>query len=309
MSHSSYTVDWAEQAEHLHDNAAIDVAWNESVAAQIVRATDRFAVDAGCGAGGMTRAIAAALPASARVVGIDGSVEVLAAAAHHTDDERISFVQASYEDGFAGAVSQPADLVWASASVHHAGDQQAAVTGLVGLLAPGGRLALAEGGLPAHYLPWDVGVGEPGLETRLIAAGQRWFERMRAELPGDVRMPYGWGTALQRAGLHAVRTRTVLTEQPAPLADNAVAVEALRSRSGGWPRPSCSTTTTARPGNACSIRTTMRGSALAMTCTCCAPAASTPANGPDPPDRATFCGLRPQKVAQSRSYTMVKSSA
>src|SRR5882757_1522956 len=230
MNHSSYTVDWAEQAEHLHDQADIDAAWNTAVAEQIVRASDRFAVDAGCGAGGMTRALAVALPAEARVVGIDGSAEVLEVAARQTTDERITFIQAAYEDGFAASVSQPADLVWASASVHHASDQQAAVDRLAELLAPGGRLALAEGGLPAHYLPWDVGVGAPGLEERLVAAGQRWFERMRAELPGATRMPYGWPTALRRAGLDAVRTRTVLTEQAAPLPDNAVAIEALRSQ-------------------------------------------------------------------------------
>lgn len=224
----TYQIDWAEQAAHLHDNAAIDVAWDAAVAARIVRPTDRLAVDAGCGAGGMTRALAAALPIEARVVGIDGTSEVLDVAAGQTDDPRVSFVRASFEDGFAAVVDAPADLVWASASVHHAADQQAAVTALAGLLAPNGRLALAEGGLPAHYLPWDVGVGEPGLEHRLIAAGQRWFGRMRAELPGSVRMPYGWTTALRNAGLTNVRTRTVLTEQPAPLADNAVAVEAVR---------------------------------------------------------------------------------
>lgn len=224
----TYQIDWAEQAAHLHDNAAIDVAWDAAVAARIVRPTDRLAVDAGCGAGGMTRALAAALPIEARVVGIDGTSEVLDVAAGQTDDPRVSFVRASFEDGFAAVVDAPADLVWASASVHHAADQQTAVTALAGLLAPNGRLALAEGGLPAHYLPWDVGVGEPGLEHRLIAAGQRWFGRMRAELPGSVRMPYGWTTALRNAGLTNVRTRTVLTEQPAPLADNAVAVEAVR---------------------------------------------------------------------------------
>lgn len=224
----TYQIDWAEQAAHLHDNAAIDVAWDAAVAARIVRPTDRLAVDAGCGAGGMTRALAAALPIEARVVGIDGTSEVLDVAAGQTDDPRVSFVRASFEDGFAAVVDAPADLVWASASVHHAADQQTAVTALAGLLAPNGRLAVAEGGLPAHYLPWDVGVGEPGLEHRLIAAGQRWFGRMRAELPGSVRMPYGWTTALRNAGLTNVRTRTVLTEQPAPLADNAVAVEAVR---------------------------------------------------------------------------------
>jgi len=226
----SYVIDWAEQAEHLHDQADIDAAWNTAVVAQIVRATDRFAVDAGCGAGGMTRALAAALPAEARVVGIDGSAEVLDVAARQTTDERITFVQAAYEDGFASAVSQPADLVWASASVHHASDQQTAVDRLADLLASGGRLALAEGGLPAHYLPWDVGVGAPGIEERLVAAGQRWFERMRAELPGVARMPYGWSSTLKRAGLSGIRTRTVLVEQSAPLPDSGIAVHALRTQ-------------------------------------------------------------------------------
>jgi hypothetical protein len=116
--------------------------------------------------------------------------------------------------------------------VHHAGDQQGAVTGLAELLAPGGRLALAEGGLPAYYLPWDVGVGEPGLEHRLVAAGQRWFERMRAALPGQVRMPYGWPEAMRRAGLTEGRTRTFLTEVPAPLPAEAreVVVHALSAQ-------------------------------------------------------------------------------
>jgi SAM-dependent methyltransferase len=111
----------------------------------------------------------------------------------------------------------PADLIWAAASVHHLGDQQAAVSALAGLLGPGGRLALAEGGLPARHLPWDVGVGEPGLELRLDLAQDRWFAQMRASLPGTVRMPYGWTEALRRAGLTEVRTRTAVLESSAPL--------------------------------------------------------------------------------------------
>ncbi|MFU8849527.1 methyltransferase domain-containing protein [Micromonospora sp. SL1-18] len=51
------------------------------------------------------------------------------------------------------AVGVRADLVWASAVVHHLGAQQGAVHAFTGLLAPGGRLALAEGGLPARHLP------------------------------------------------------------------------------------------------------------------------------------------------------------
>jgi hypothetical protein len=90
---------------------------------------------------------------------------------------------------------------------------------LASLLAPGGRLALAEGGLPSRNLPWDLGIGEPGLELRLDAAQDKWFAAMRAALPGSVPMPYGWTDALMRAGLIGVSTRTVLTEQPVPLSD------------------------------------------------------------------------------------------
>ena len=89
------------------------------------------------------------------------------------------------------AAGPGADLVWASGSVHHAGDQQRAVDTLAGLLAPGGRLALAEGGLPLRCLPWEVGVGEPGLEIRLDAAQDRWFARMRGHSRGRCRCRTG----------------------------------------------------------------------------------------------------------------------
>lgn len=228
---TAYLIDWAQEAAHAHTEAAIDAAWNAAVARDIGRHSDRLVVDVGCGDGGMTRALAAALP-EARVVGVDGSEEMLAAAAGHTSDDRIRFVRASYEEGFAEAIGEPVDLAWASHSVHHAGDQQAALRALAELLAPDGRLALAEGGLSSQYLPWDVGLGEPGLEHRLIAAGQQWFAGMRAALPGSVRMPYGWLSAMQRAGLVDGRSRTFLIDLPAPLSDEGrrLVEHALRSQ-------------------------------------------------------------------------------
>jgi SAM-dependent methyltransferase len=117
----------------------------------------------------------------------------------------------------ADAIGGPADLVWASAVVHHSPDQQATVDVLAGLLAPQGRLALAEGGLPRRHLPWDLGTGRPGLESRLEQAQDGWFAAMRDSLPGAVRLPYGWPNALRRAGLADVTTWTSLIERPAPL--------------------------------------------------------------------------------------------
>jgi SAM-dependent methyltransferase len=109
-------------------------------------------------------------------------------------------------------------LVWAGHVVHHVGDQAAAVAALAAALAPGGVLALAEGGVAPRCLPWDVGVGRPGLEGRLHAVHDEWFAAMRADLPGSVRDPRGWPALLRAAGLVEVTARSWLLDRPAPLA-------------------------------------------------------------------------------------------
>jgi SAM-dependent methyltransferase len=221
-----YIVDWAEKADGLVEVARDEQAWYEAMAAALLRPDDRIVVDVGCGGGGMTLALAAALGEGGRVVAVDAEPELLAAvrgelAARSSEPlARVDLVEADLGEGVTPVrtvLPDRADLVWASSSVHHVGDQQAAVDALVSLLGRGGRLALAEDGLPARHLPWDVGVGEPGLELRLDAANDLWFTRMRAELPGSVRMPYGWTEAIRRAGLVDVTTRTTLREHPAPL--------------------------------------------------------------------------------------------
>jgi SAM-dependent methyltransferase len=215
-----FEVDWTEAADRLAASARSDADWYRAVIAVLARPGDRVAVDVGCGGGGMAVVLAAALGDGARVIGVDGAADVLARARELAGDS-VEFVEADLHHGMAplrGIVPDGADLVWASASVHHLGDQQAAVTELAGLLRPGGRLALAEGGLAARHLPFDVGVGDPGLEDRLQAANDVWFRGMRGRLPGSVRMPYGWPTALRRAGLTAVTSRSWLLEPPPDVA-------------------------------------------------------------------------------------------
>jgi SAM-dependent methyltransferase len=219
----AYVVDWDEAAHRLARAAGADAGWYSSVAAQLVTPADRIAVDVGCGGAGMAAALAARM-LSGRVLAVDGDPGVLDAARQRvaaTGATTVEFVLDDLGIGLpavrAAMAGAGADVVWASASVHHAGDQQAAVGTLAGLLAIDGRLALAEGGLPMRCLPWDVGVGEPGLEVRLDVAQDRWFARMRQRLPGSVPMPYGWPTALRRAGLTRVRTVTWLFEAPTPL--------------------------------------------------------------------------------------------
>ncbi|MBB5786485.1 methyltransferase [Jiangella mangrovi] len=239
MNHQTIVINWAEEAERLCAAVTDDAAWYASVARELARPGDRLAVDIGCGGAGMAVALGAALPPAAFVVGVDGDGDVLDAARRRItetgiDDGHIRLLLADLDTDLnvLPAVARGADIIWASSSIHHLADQQAAIDALAALLAPGGRLALAEGGLPARHLPWDVGVGEPGLEVRLAAAEDRWFARMRASVPGNVAMPYGWSTALRRAGLVEVGTRTFTFERPVPLseADLASVLHSLRHR-------------------------------------------------------------------------------
>ncbi|MFW6204217.1 MAG: class I SAM-dependent methyltransferase [Actinomycetota bacterium] len=219
-----YSVEWSDHTDHLAKAAQTDAAWYAAVADELVEPADRLLADVGCGGGGMAAALAVTAEPDARIVAVDGDDGVLAAAREYFKDAGVaSRVQVAKAD-VAGDPAQlranlggAPDLIWASSVVHHAGDQQAAVDALATLLGSGGRLALAEGGLRARHLPWDVGVGRPGLEVRLDAAHDRWFAAMRDELPGSVAMQYGWTSALRRAGLADVATRSTLMERPPPL--------------------------------------------------------------------------------------------
>jgi SAM-dependent methyltransferase len=226
----AYVIDWDEAAPRLALAATADAEWYASVATQLVTPRDRLAVDVGCGGAGMAAALASAMNGAtpAVVLAVDGDTSVLDTARNHLPAGLEASVQFVLDDlgtdlpATRAAMTEHqategADIVWASASVHHAGDQQSAITVLARLLAPGGRLALAEGGLPLRCLPWDVGVGEPGLETRLDAAQDRWFAQMRRQLPGSVPLPYGWTAALRNAGLPHTRTVSWLFESPTPL--------------------------------------------------------------------------------------------
>jgi SAM-dependent methyltransferase len=125
----------------------------------------------------------------------------------------------------------PADLLWASRSLHHLGDQRAALAAFAARLAPGGTLALLEGGLPTRFLPRDIGIGRPGLQARMEAVEEEWFARMRADLPGAVAETEDWPALMTAAGLRPTGTRSFLLDLPAPTTDRARAyVAALLTR-------------------------------------------------------------------------------
>ncbi|MEV0296464.1 methyltransferase domain-containing protein [Nocardia sp. NPDC050710] len=184
-------------------------------------------VDVGPGAGSATVALANAVGADGRVYAIDVDPAMLdatvAAARMAGVADRVRPVLHNVEDGVPPLL-EPADAVWSSWCVHHARDWDAAARTLVAMLRPGGALCLAEGGLPARCLPWDTGIGRPGLEIRLDEAHDRHFTQWFYGRPGATRPNRGWDEILESAGLTDVGAFTALVDIPAPLSDRVRAV-------------------------------------------------------------------------------------
>lgn len=228
MSHHQNTTEdvrWNSMVYALSLAADLNADLDAEIAGWLIAGDEHLLVDLGCGAGGMAVAIRSAAGPDARVVAVDGEPALLEATrARAAAAGCLDAVQTIRAD-LAADIPIPsgsADLIWASAVVHHLSDQQAVLNEMAGRLAPGGRLALSEGGLSSRSLPWDLGVDQPGLELRLEAAQNRWFADMRHDLPGSIQMDYGWPRALRTAGLIEVTSKSFLLDLPVPLSPEAV---------------------------------------------------------------------------------------
>ncbi|MGQ0841443.1 methyltransferase [Actinokineospora sp.] len=228
MAHTHDGIDWTTRLAPMRRADEIEAEVNSWVADRLVDLLPPGAtvVDVGSGSGGMAAALTAALAArgGGRIVLVDAVPELQAAAAERCaavtgNKVEVLAVLADAADEALAEQVPTADLVWASAVVHHLPDERRGVAGLIRLLRAGGWFALAEGGLNTKCLPWDLGVGEPGLQERLIAAGREWFADMRAGMDGVVRMPVGWNRALAEAGLVDVSAFSYLVDLPAPASE------------------------------------------------------------------------------------------
>ncbi|MFE2374111.1 class I SAM-dependent methyltransferase [Streptomyces sp. NPDC059398] len=220
--HDTTEIDWDVMAPLLERAAELNRPVHQRAAAWIAEQLSvggvRRILDVGSGPGVVTCLLAEVFP-YAEVVAVDASPALLDRARQRAArtglDGRVHTLRAELPQDM-GELGG-ADLVWAGNSLHHIGDQRAALRGFAGLLRPGGILAVAEGGLTARHLPRDTGIGRPDLEARLDAAGAEWFEEMRAKLPGSRREVEDWRALLTAAGLTPSGTRSFLLDIPAPL--------------------------------------------------------------------------------------------
>ncbi|MFE0379256.1 class I SAM-dependent methyltransferase [Streptomyces inhibens] len=231
-THDSAHLDWAELGPLLEQGAELHTPLYEQAAAWLRELLTgaagsgpdgvRRVLDIGSGPGVVTGLLARAFP-DAEVVAVDATEPLLertrARAVRLGLGDRIHTHLAELPHGLDALGG--ADLIWSSKALHHVGDQRAAVAGLAGHLRPGGLLAVSEGGLAARYLPRDIGIGRPGLQSRLDAVTEEWFTEMRRALPGSADDIEDWPAFLADAGLRTPRSRSFLLDLPAPLSAEA----------------------------------------------------------------------------------------
>lgn len=115
-------------------------------------------LDAGCGTGASTAALAAVLP-GAEITAVDASAGMLRRAAGKTWPAGVGFVQAPVEDLAGAGVRGPYDAVFAAYLFRNVTDPDRVLATVHDLLAPGGRLAVHEyllGGRAVHRLVWTA---------------------------------------------------------------------------------------------------------------------------------------------------------
>jgi SAM-dependent methyltransferase len=209
-------------AEVLHEHLSELTGWLEGLAQD---APVRRILDLGSGTGTGGFALLRRFP-QAEVTAVDASPELLdhlrARARALGVDDRVRTVQVDLDTAWPdfGAV----DLAWSSAALHHLADPDRALRAAFAALRPGGLLAVVElDGFPL-FLPDDLGLGRPGLESRCRAA---LADRHAAALP---QLGADWGPYLTRAGftVQAERTFSVRLNPPLPAATGRYAQTLLR---------------------------------------------------------------------------------
>ena len=167
-------------------------------------------LDLGAGSGSGTFALLERF-ADAEVTAVDVSTpmreRLTANAARRGLAGRVHPVLADLDDP---AVDLPtADLVWASASLHHLADPARTLASVFDALRPGGVLFAVEIDAFPRFLPDDIGFGRAGLESRIdaVVSAQR-----AADMPT---LGSDWAARLAAAGFELEEERRFDIDLPA----------------------------------------------------------------------------------------------
>ena len=173
-------------------------------------------LDAGCGTGASTAALLAVAP-HAQVTALDASAGMLAQAQAKPWPPTVSFVRAPVEELAAAGVRGPFDAVFAAYLIRNLPDPDAVLRQLLGLIRPGGTLAVHEYSVAdsrrAQVVWQAVSLGVIIPAGKLLALGHgrgdaglyRYLRRSVAGFDGAAR----FRRRLEAAGFTDVRSATV----------------------------------------------------------------------------------------------------
>jgi SAM-dependent methyltransferase len=175
-------------------------------------------LDAGCGTGNHVQLLAERVRRG-QVTALDISDQAIAAIrARFVDSELAARVQPVAADVLAMPLERAVfDLAWSSHTMHILPDPVAGVRALARVCRPGGRVAVREDGFSSNLLPLDIGIGAPGLASRIKAAFINWFIADRLKRG---RVPFGWARVLHEAGLREIQTFSFLFQLSPPFTES-----------------------------------------------------------------------------------------
>ncbi|MET7459473.1 class I SAM-dependent methyltransferase [Nonomuraea sp. NPDC005501] len=216
--------DGAGLAELLDLDAELLGPYLDEVTAWVARhAPDgpRTVADLGAGTGTGTLALARRFP-KADVVAVDKSApmleRVLAKARGHEAADRVRAVRADLDVAWPGIGAL--DVAWAASSLHEVADPDRLIRDVHAALNPGGLLAVVEMDDLPRFLPDDLGLGRPGLESRWHEAAARAGWNSHPD----------WRTSLERAGFQIAEQRVFTIEADPALPDVGRYAHAYLSR-------------------------------------------------------------------------------
>lgn len=202
----TFVTDTAARIAELHDADAPPI---------------RRIIDIGSGPGVGTCELARRFP-EAQVIAIDRSVAMLERTTKRAFEQGLQAQITTLRAELPGGLDdlEPADVIWASMSLHHVGDEVEALRILRGLVSRRGLIAVAELAEPMRVLPDDFGLGRPGLTDRIDSAGATWFARMREDLTDSVPSP-DIASMFASAGFEVISSHIVRQRLDSPLSDDA----------------------------------------------------------------------------------------